>query len=139
VTGVGAGVAPEDYGQLDELTDLLGANLGVTRKVTDMQLMPGARQIGITGRSIAPDLYMAIGISGKLNHMLGVRAAGTILAINPDPQAPVFGASDIGIVAEWKTAVPLLYKALRERMEQTLTPVVRTTAQWAWDGHRPGS
>jgi electron transfer flavoprotein alpha subunit len=126
--GVGARVAPGDYGQLDESTDLLGANLGATRKVTDKQLIPLARQIGVTGRSIARGLYMAIGISGKLNHMRGVRAPGTIPAINPDPQAPVFGASDVGMVAEWKRAVPLLCRALRERMEQTLTPVVRTTS-----------
>jgi hypothetical protein len=67
---------------------------------------------------------MAFGISGKLNHMLGVRAAGTILAINPDAQAPHLRRQRTVIVAERKTAVPLLRKALRERMEHTLTPVV---------------
>jgi electron transfer flavoprotein alpha subunit len=116
VVGVGAGVDPGDYSQLEELAELLGADFGATRKVTDRQLMTRARQIGITGRSISPDLYVAIGIAGKLNHMIGVRAAGTILAINSDPGAPVFDVSDVGIVGEWKDAVAMLCDSLRERV-----------------------
>jgi electron transfer flavoprotein alpha subunit len=116
VVGVGAGVDPGDYSQLEELAELLGADFGATRKVTDRQLMTRARQIGITGRSISPDLYVAIGIAGKLNHMIGVRAAGTILAINSDPVAPVFDVSDVGIVGEWKDAVTMLCDSLRERV-----------------------
>jgi len=116
VVGVGAGVDPGDYFQLEELAELLGADFGATRKVTDRQLMTRARQIGITGRSISPDLYVAIGIAGKLNHMIGVRAAGTILAINSDPGAPVFDVSDVGIVGEWKDAVAMLCDSLRERV-----------------------
>jgi electron transfer flavoprotein alpha subunit len=116
VVGVGAGVDPGDYSQLEELAELLGADFGATRKVTDRQLMTRTRQIGITGRSISPDLYVAIGIAGKLNHMIGVRAAGTILAINSDPGAPVFDVSDVGIVGEWKDAVAMLCDSLRERV-----------------------
>ena len=86
VIGVGAGVTPDEYEQLSPLAATLGAELAATRKVTDKGWAPRARQIGITGRSIAPRLYVAIGLSGKFNHMVGVRGAGTILAVNQDPE-----------------------------------------------------
>ncbi|MFO7589854.1 MAG: FAD-binding protein [Acidimicrobiia bacterium] len=108
VVGVGQGVSPEKYPSLDPLLEALGAELGATRKVTDHGWLPRARQIGITGRTIAPRLYVAIGTSGKFNHMVGVRAAGTVLAINPDPDALVFQVADIGIVGDWTDVVPLL-------------------------------
>ena len=113
VVGVGTGVAPDEYPALDPLLAALGAELGATRKVTDKGWLPRARQIGITGRTIAPRLYVAIGLAGKFNHMVGVRAAGTVLAINPDPDALVFGAADIGIVGDWHDVVPLLVAELR--------------------------
>ena len=75
VIGVGQGVAPEDYPLLQPFQDALGAELAATRKVTDRGWLPRARQLGITGRSIAPRLYVALGASGKYNHMVGVRAA----------------------------------------------------------------
>ncbi|MBM3659775.1 MAG: electron transfer flavoprotein subunit alpha/FixB family protein, partial [Actinobacteria bacterium] len=112
VVGVGRGVDPGDYPALDALCGLLGAELGATRKVTDNGWLPRARQIGITGRSIAPRLFVSIGASGKFNHMVGVRSAGTVLAINPDPDALVFGVADVGIVADWQTAVPALVAAI---------------------------
>ncbi len=112
VVGVGRGVDPADYPGLDPLLAALGAELGATRKVTDNGWMPRARQIGITGRSIAPRLFVSIGSSGKFNHMVGVRAAGTVLAINPDPDAPVFGVADVGIVGDWRVVVPHLVAAV---------------------------
>lgn len=112
VIGVGRGVDPSEYPALDELLDTLGAELGATRKVTDNGWLPRARQIGITGVTIAPRLFVSIGASGKFNHMVGVRAAGTVLAINPDPDALVFGVADIGIVADWHDVVPLLVDEL---------------------------
>jgi electron transfer flavoprotein alpha subunit len=112
VVGVGRGVDPADYPELDPLLAVLGAELGATRKVTDNGWLPRARQIGITGRSIAPQLFVAIGSSGKFNHMVGVRAAGTVLAVNPDPEAPVFGVADVGIVGDWRTVVPHLVAAV---------------------------
>jgi electron transfer flavoprotein alpha subunit len=112
VVGIGRGIDPSEYDELQPLLEVLGAELGATRKVTDNGWLPRSRQIGITGRTIAPRLFVSIGASGKFNHMVGVRAAGTVLAINPDPDALVFGVSDIGVVAEWKDAVPLLVKAL---------------------------
>lgn len=112
VVGVGQGVAPEDYQTLDPLLDVLGAQLAATRKVTDQGWLPRARQLGITGRSIAPRLYVVLGASGKFNHMVGVRAARSVLAVNRDPEALVFGAADVGIVGDWQAVVPLLVEEL---------------------------
>ena len=112
VIGVGAGVAPDEYELLAPLAATLGAELAATRKVTDNGWAPRARQIGITGRSLAPRLYVAIGLSGKFNHLVGVRGAGTILAVNQDRNAPVFEHCDIGVVADWHDVVPLLQRAL---------------------------
>jgi electron transfer flavoprotein alpha subunit len=116
VIGVGTGVAPDEYETLAPLARLLGAELAATRKVTDKGWAPRARQVGITGRSIAPRLYVAIGLSGKFNHMVGVRAAGTVLAVNTDPDALVFGYADIGIVGDWHEVLPELETALRARL-----------------------
>jgi electron transfer flavoprotein alpha subunit len=119
VIGVGTGVAPDEYAQLSPLAALLGAELAATRKVTDRGWAPRARQVGLTGRSIAPRLYVAIGLAGKFNHMVGLRAAGTILAVNTDREAPVFAQCDVGIVGDWHDAVPLLGEALRRHAAET--------------------
>jgi electron transfer flavoprotein alpha subunit len=113
VIGVGVGVEPGEYALLSPLAALLGAELAATRKVTDRGWAPRSRQVGLTGRSIAPRLYIALGLSGKFNHTVGVRAAGTILAVNTDPGAPVFAHCDVGIVGDWHEVVPLLHAALR--------------------------
>ncbi|HEY8218071.1 MAG TPA: FAD-binding protein [Acidimicrobiia bacterium] len=118
VVGVGTGgLTPDDYPALDPLRRVLGAELGATRKVTDRGWMPRARQIGITGRTIAPRLYVALGTSGKFNHMVGVRRAGTILAVNHDPDALVFDAADIGIVGDTREVASLLAAEL-ERVRE---------------------
>jgi electron transfer flavoprotein alpha subunit len=124
VIGVGTGVTPDEYGELSTLAALLGAELAATRKVTDKGWAPRARQVGITGRSIAPRLYVALALSGKFNHMVGVRAAGTILAVNGDRSAPVFEHCDVGIVGDWHEVVPLLARALAGRRQARYgTPV----------------
>jgi electron transfer flavoprotein alpha subunit len=116
VVSVGAGVDPGSYGELDQLLAAVGGTLAATRKVTDNGWLPRSRQVGITGRSIQPALYIAIGVSGKFNHTVGVRAAGTVLAINADAAAPIFDVADIGIVGDWTEVVPLLTAALSRRM-----------------------
>lgn len=113
VVGVGGSLPPDEYESLAELRTVLDAELGATRKVTDNGWLPRSRQIGITGRSIRPDLYVAIGISGKFNHMVGVRGAGVIVAVNRDPAAPIFAAADIGIVGDWHAVVPELTRAIK--------------------------
>lgn len=115
VVGVGSGVEPERYGELAPLLDRLGAELAATRKVTDRGWLPRSRQVGITGRSIAPDIYIALGLSGKLNHMMGVRAARFVLAVNQDPAAPVFDSADLGIVGDWSQVVAALVTLLDAR------------------------
>ena len=112
VVGVGQGIDPAHYDELEPLLALLGGELAATRKVTDKGWMPRARQLGITGHSIAPRLYVALGLSGKFNHTMGVRSSGTIVAVNPDPDALIFGWSDIGIVGDWREVVPLLVDRL---------------------------
>jgi len=114
VVCVGAGVPPDEYGAIQPLLDVLGAEIAATRKVTDKGWLPRARQVGITGRSIAPRLYVAVGLSGKFNHAVGVRAAGTVLAVNPDRDAPIWDHTDIGIVGDWREVVPRVTAALGE-------------------------
>jgi electron transfer flavoprotein alpha subunit len=112
VVGVGTGIPPDEYEALQPLLKLLGAELAATRKVTDKGWLPRARQVGITGHSIAPALYVALGVHGKFNHVIGTRSAGSVLAVNLDAKAPVFDWSDVGIVADWREAVPALVAAL---------------------------
>jgi electron transfer flavoprotein alpha subunit len=116
VIGVGQGVTPEELHRLDDLRYLLGAEIGCTRKVTDSGWLPHARQIGVTGRAISPRLFIAIGISGKFNHTVGVRSAQTVMAINPDRDALVWQHTDIGVVAPFQECVPLLVDELRQVM-----------------------
>jgi electron transfer flavoprotein alpha subunit len=114
VVGVGVGVPPDRYEDLTPLLRVLNAELATTRKVTDQNWLPHSRQVGITGRSIAPNLYVALGISGRFNHICGIQASGTVMAINSDAKAPIFAEADIGIVADWAACVPLLVKAFEE-------------------------
>lgn len=115
VIGVGRGVGPAHYDELLPLCARLGAELAATRKVTDAGWLPHSRQVGITARNIAPRLYIALGISGSVNHMLGVARAGTVLAVNDDPDAPIFTHCDIGLVADWREAAPRIVAELERR------------------------
>lgn len=115
VIGLGRGVQPERYAELEPLRELLGARFAATRAVTDAGWLPHGRQVGITARSIAPRLYVAIGIGGSSNHLAGLSRTHTVLAINADPAAAIFDAADIGIVADWTQAVPALAAELAAR------------------------
>lgn len=108
IVGVGAGVAEHEIVLLEPLRALLGAELGSSRRVTDRGSLPHSRQIGITGHSVAPELYVGVGVSGKFNHMIGLRRAKMVVAINSDPGAPVFEHCDVGIVGDWHEVVPAL-------------------------------
>ncbi|MEK7216311.1 MAG: FAD-binding protein, partial [Chloroflexota bacterium] len=76
--------------------------------------LPSQLQIGLTGRSISPRFYFAVAISGQLNHLIGLRKAGTIVAINSDPEAPIFKNCDLGIVGDYAQVLPALGRALQE-------------------------
>ncbi|MYG94298.1 MAG: hypothetical protein F4138_04800 [Acidimicrobiia bacterium] len=112
VIGVGQGVDPKDYPKLEQHRRAIGATLCATRKVTDNGWMPRARQVGITGHSISPQLYLAIGTSGKFNHTVGVRNAGIVVGINSDPTAPLWDVVDIGIVGDWAEVLDALIPRL---------------------------
>jgi electron transfer flavoprotein alpha subunit len=131
VIGVGTGVQPDEYPLLEPLqTALGGAALAASRKVTDRGWLPRSRQVGVTGHSIAPRLYVAIGIFGKLNHMIGVRAARTVLAINHDPTAAVFELADVGLVADWRVVVPELVDLLEARVLGPIGTSSSRRASW---------
>jgi electron transfer flavoprotein alpha subunit len=111
VLGLGLGVTPADYPRLEPLRVALGAELAATRPVVDRRWLPHARQIGLTGRSVAPRLYVAVGLAGAPEHLVGVTAAGTVLGVHPDPAAPLFDGCDVGIVGDWRDVVPPLAAA----------------------------
>ena len=116
VVAVGVGVRPEGYPVIDELRAALGgAALGATRRVTDQGWVPRSRQIGVTGQAVSPRLLVAVGSSGRFNHTVGIRNAGTILAVNSDPEAEIFDQVDVGLVGEWQTVVPELTAELEAR------------------------
>jgi electron transfer flavoprotein alpha subunit len=112
VIGVGRGVDPTQYGELEPVRVLLDAELAATRKVTDQGWLPHGRQVGITGRSVSPRIYLAVGLSGNQNHLVGASRAGTVIAINTDPAAPIFAHCDIGLVADWQEVMPHLVEQL---------------------------
>ncbi|MZD10434.1 hypothetical protein GTW43_35960 [Streptomyces sp. SID5785] len=108
VIGLGAGVPVDAYGELATLRALWGAELAATRKVTDTGALAHGRQLGVTGRSVSPHLYLALGISGSHDHLVGVERARTVVAVNHDPQAPIFRHCDIGLLADWRDTVRAL-------------------------------
>ncbi len=123
VVAVGMGVGPDGYWVIDELRAALGgAALGATRRVTDQGWVPRGRQIGVTGHSVSPRLLVAVGSSGRFNHTVGFRNAGTILAINSDPEAEIFDQVDVGLVGEWQRIVPELIAELQRRAIPQLQP-----------------
>ena len=114
--GVGKGIqGPENLPIIEQLAEALGgAPLAATRDIVDMGWLPRQHQVGLTGRAISPKLYFAIGIRGAFEHTVGVRRAGTIVAINKNQKAPIFQNADIGIIGDYAEVVPLLSTALKE-------------------------
>ena len=116
VAGKGACDA-ESMPMFQRLAGLLGGVIACSRPVVESGLMPYQRQVGQTGKTVAPKLYIAIGVSGAVQHLVGMQGSEKIVAINSDPQAPIFNVADVGIVGDYKKVVPLLIEELRRRMD----------------------
>lgn len=115
IVAVGRGIkSQENIAIAQQLADVLGADLAASRPICDSEWLPIDRQIGSSGQTVAPKVYIALGISGAIQHIVGMKNAGTIVAVNKDSEAPIFDIADYGIVGDLFEAVPVMIEEVKK-------------------------
>jgi electron transfer flavoprotein alpha subunit len=109
IVAVGQGIGgPENIPMIEEVAKNLGGVIACSRPVVDRNWLPKERQVGISGKTVKPKVYIAVGISGAFQHVTAMQGSETIIAINKDPRAPIFGIADYGIVDDFQNVMPIL-------------------------------
>jgi electron transfer flavoprotein alpha subunit len=115
IVAVGRGIkSQENIALAQQLADVLGADLAASRPICDSEWLPIDRQIGSSGQTVAPKVYIALGISGAIQHIVGMKNAGTIVAINKDAEAPIFDIADYGVAGDLFEAVPVMIEEIKK-------------------------
>ena len=105
---------PENFSIIRDLAEVLGAGVGASRAAVDADWIPYSHQVGQTGKTVCPKIYFACGISGQIQHLAGMSSSDIIIAVNKDPEAPIFSVATYGIVGDLFKVVPLLIKEFRK-------------------------